>query len=94
MIRLALVPIALHEPLGLDAGEEVVVQEAERAGLRGITEQGRLGDVIVAVDGKAVATVAELARELERIGVGNTATLAVLRGGERVQVNVGVQDIS
>ena len=67
---------------------------AERAGLRGITEQGRLGDVIVAVDAKAVATVAELARELERIGVGNTAALTVLRGGARVQVSVDVQDIS
>jgi 2-alkenal reductase len=67
---------------------------AARAGLRGINDQGRLGDVIVAVEGKAVATVADLARELERIGIGKTATLTVLRGGSRVDVEVQVQDIS
>jgi S1-C subfamily serine protease len=48
----------------------------------------------VAVEGKAVATVADLARELERIGIGKTATLTVLRGGSRVDVEVQVQDIS
>jgi 2-alkenal reductase len=67
---------------------------AARAGLRGISEQGRLGDVIVAVEGKPVATVADLARELERIGLGNMANLTVLRDGSRVQVSVQVQDIS
>ena len=67
---------------------------AARAGLRGINDQGRLGDVIVAVEGKPVATVADLARELERIGIGKTATLTVLRGGSRVDVDVQVQDIS
>ncbi len=78
----------------------VVVQDvgpqtsAARAGLRGIDERGRLGDVIVAVDGKPVGTVAELASGLERVGIGNTAKLTVLREGSRVDVDVKVQDIS
>ena len=52
---------------------------AARAGLQGIDERGRLGDVIVAVDGKPVATLADLALALERIGIGNTVRLTVLR---------------
>lgn len=67
---------------------------AARAGLRGIDEQGRLGDVIVAVGGKPVGTVAELSRELEQVGIGNTAKLTVLRNGRRVELDVQVQDIS
>jgi 2-alkenal reductase len=66
---------------------------AARAGLRGIDERGRLGDVIVAVGGKQIGTVAELARKLEEVGIGNTARLTVLRNNGRAQVDVEVQDI-
>jgi S1-C subfamily serine protease len=66
---------------------------AARAGLQGIDERGRLGDVIVAVDGKPVATLADLALALERIGIGNTVRLMVLRNNRRVEVDVPVVDI-
>jgi 2-alkenal reductase len=67
---------------------------AARAGLAGIDDVGRLGDVIVAADGKAVATVAELAAVLERIGIGNRVRLTVIRNGASRSVDVTVQDIS
>ena len=66
---------------------------AARAGLQGIDERGRLGDVIVAVNDKPVATLAELALALERIGIGNTVRLTVLRNSRRIELDVPVVDI-
>jgi 2-alkenal reductase len=54
---------------------------AAQAGLAGIDGRGRLGDVIVAAEGKPVATVADLATVLERVGIGNKARLTVVRDG-------------
>lgn len=67
---------------------------AARAGLTGIDASGRLGDVIVEADGKAVATVADLAAILERIGIGNTVRLTVVRDGARRELTTTVQDVS
>jgi 2-alkenal reductase len=67
---------------------------AAEAGLRGIDEQGRLGDVIVGVNGRPVATVADMALALERVGIGNSAELTIARGGSRVSIKVAVRDIS
>ena len=68
---------------------------AARAGLRGIDRaSGRLGDVITHVAGKPVRSVAELAAELDRIGIGNDAELTILRGARRITVTVTVADIS
>ncbi len=67
---------------------------AQRAGLRGVGPDGELGDVIVGVEGRPVATVGDLFSELERAGIGKEATLQVLRGGRRIEVEVMVEDIS
>jgi 2-alkenal reductase len=67
---------------------------AAQAGLTGIDESGRLGDVIVAAEGKPVATVADLAAVLERVGIGNKVRLTLSRGGARREVSATVQDIS
>lgn len=67
---------------------------AQRAGLRGVDmAEQRLGDVIVAVNGKPVKSVSQLATELEKAGVGNQVKLTVLRNGEQREVNVSVVDI-
>ncbi|MCS6781394.1 MAG: trypsin-like peptidase domain-containing protein [Geminicoccaceae bacterium] len=67
---------------------------AARAGLRGSDlARGRLGDVITAVDGRPVATLADLALELERVGIGNKARLEILREGRRTVIEVEVQDV-
>jgi S1-C subfamily serine protease len=67
---------------------------AAQAGLVGIDGAGRLGDVIVAAEGKPVATVADLAAVLERVGIGNKVRLTLVRGGNRREVSATVQDIS
>ncbi|MEM9030677.1 MAG: trypsin-like peptidase domain-containing protein [Pseudomonadota bacterium] len=65
------------------------------AGLLGVDRsQQLLGDVIVAVNGRDVRTVANLATEFERVGVGKTATLRVLRGNRRRDVQVTIDDIT
>jgi 2-alkenal reductase len=60
----------------------------------GIDAAGRLGDVIVAAEGTPVATVADLASVLERVGIGNSVRLTIIRGGTRRDVTATVQDIS
>jgi 2-alkenal reductase len=93
--------VAVPEELALRAGLTGVVissvrpgSTADRAGLTGIDERGQLGDVIVAVAGKRVSGVGELALALEAIGIGNPARLSVLRGNSRREVEVPVQDIN
>jgi 2-alkenal reductase len=68
---------------------------AAMAGLKGIDEEtGEVGDVITRVDGKPVHSVADLATQLEQIGVGNKATLTVKGNGSIRKVQVAVIDIS
>jgi 2-alkenal reductase len=67
---------------------------AAEAGLQGIDADGLVGDIIVAVDARPVATVADLALALERVGIGKRARLTLMRGQERIEVDVPVQDIS
>lgn len=68
---------------------------AARAGLKGADlDRGALGDVIVAVEGKQVASVAELAAALEKIGIGREAELTVVRSGVERRVKVAVEDLN
>jgi 2-alkenal reductase len=67
---------------------------AAQAGLVGIDDSDRLGDVIVGAEGQPVATVADLAAVLERVGIGNKVRLTLVRGGSRRDVSATVQDIS
>ncbi len=93
---------AAPEEVAARAGVEGVVVvdvqpggSAARAGLRGVDRAaGTIGDVITHVDGEPVHTVAELAAALDRIGIGNTAALTVLRAGREITVTVTVADIS
>ncbi len=97
-IGIAVAPEELTAHIGV-AG--VVVAEvlpdtpAEQAGLRGIDyRRQRLGDVITHVNGEPTPTLAELATELEEVGIGNEAELTVLRAGRELTVTVEVIDIS
>jgi 2-alkenal reductase len=74
--------------------EVVAGGPAARAGLTGVDRRTqRLGDVIVAVEGQPINTAGELSKRLEKIGIGNTATLTVERDGQRRQVTVDIVDI-
>jgi 2-alkenal reductase len=93
--------IAASEAAATRAGVEGVAifrtvpgSAAERAGLRGIDpSSGRLGDVIVGVNGKPLQRLADLTQELERVGVGQRVTLAIKRNGRDMTVDVEVMDI-
>jgi 2-alkenal reductase len=68
---------------------------ADRAGIVGADlQRGILGDIIVAVNGVEVGSVAELAQQLEKIGIGGTAELTVVRNGQARRVAVVVADLN
>ncbi len=68
---------------------------AEQAGLKGVDRRARrLGDIITHVNGNPVRTVAELAAELQKAGIGNTVDLNLVRDGGEATVTVTVMDIS
>ncbi len=71
---------------------------ADRAGLKGAreTRTGRveLGDVIVAVSGKPVATIDDLMDVMEGHKVGDQVSVEVLRGNKRQQVSVTLQAVN
>ncbi len=68
---------------------------AAKAGLAGVDPQtGAVQDIITAVSGKPVGTIADLSSALSQAGIGHTATLTVERDGQSRQVKVDVTDIS
>jgi 2-alkenal reductase len=68
---------------------------AANAGLQGINRaNSTLGDVITHVNGRPVQSIAELAAELDKAGIGNRAELTVLRDGRSRTVSVVVIDIT
>jgi 2-alkenal reductase len=67
---------------------------AQRAGLVPLDPVKRtLGDVIVALNGKPVSTVADLASALDEAGVGNDAVLTVKRGNTQHEIKTRVIDL-
>jgi 2-alkenal reductase len=54
---------------------------------------GRIGDIVVAVNGAPVANIAQFSRALEKIGIGNTAELTVMRGQQQRKVQVKIIDL-
>jgi 2-alkenal reductase len=64
---------------------------AARAGLRPLdARSGDLGDVIVAVDGHPVTTLAEFGAELDRAGIDHDAELTVVRDGKERRLRVKI----
>ncbi len=92
---------AASEAMATRAGAEGVVvvatvpgSSAERAGLRGLDQStGKLGDVIVGVNGKPVRRLPDLTQELERVGVGKKVSLAIKRDGREMTIEVEIMDI-
>jgi Do/DeqQ family serine protease len=77
--------------LGVAANQGALVMEllrrspADRAGLQP-------GDVVVAVDGRAVDSAAQLRNELARAAVGSEIRLSLLREGRRTELRVHVEE--
>jgi len=67
---------------------------AERAGIRPFDPAtNQPGDIIVAVDGKPVATVADLAAALDEAGVGKDVVVTITRGDARHDLKTDVIDL-
>ncbi|MBO0733503.1 MAG: trypsin-like peptidase domain-containing protein [Methylocapsa sp.] len=67
---------------------------AEKAGLKGVTSNGEVEDVITAANGQPVENVAQLASIFEELGPGKSVTLTVERGGKPRSVDVTLADVS
>jgi S1-C subfamily serine protease len=69
---------------------------AEQAGIRE-THQSKeeiiLGDIIQAVNGEAVESYNDLRNEIDKFHIGDEVTLSILRGEERLQVTLRLEEI-
>lgn len=66
---------------------------AERAGLRGFTNDRRLGDIILSVDGQRMESVDDLFRLLDRKKIGDVVDVELLRAGDRTTVKVRLFEV-
>lgn len=68
---------------------------AAQAGLQGVNQQtGTVGDIITAVNGRRVNTIADLSAALAQAGIGHSVTLTVENNGQSRSVQVKVADVS
>ena len=70
---------------------------ADRAGLRAASVQdgGALltgGDVVLAINGKEVSTIQQLARLVDSYKVGEQVRLTIIRGGKQMELTVALQE--
>jgi 2-alkenal reductase len=67
---------------------------AAEAGLKPIDRKERsLGDLIIAVNGRPIESLPNLAAELDRVGIDSVAELTVVRDGKERRVKVKVIDL-
>jgi len=66
---------------------------AEKAGLRSVTSIGRqtVADVITSIDGKPIASFADLREALREHHSGDTVDVEVLRDGRKMHASVKLQ---
>ena len=100
-LGVSLVPDAMARRWGIKGviiGKVARGGSADRAGLRGVRETvtGRieLGDVLVAVEGKAVDTMDDLMDAMEKYKVGDRVKVDVLRNNRRQTVDVTLQAVN
>ena len=61
---------------------------AERAGLRGVTADGSIGDIILSADGQKLNDLDDLYRLLDKKQIGDTVNLEVYRNGRTLTLPV------
>lgn len=71
---------------GLVVYQTVPNGAAQRAGLRGITADGNIGDIILSVDGQKMKDVDDLYRLLDKKQIGDTVQIELYRDGKNVTV--------
>jgi S1-C subfamily serine protease len=98
-LGVTIAPDQLAQQLGVDKGALILKvtpdSPAAQAGLLGTEREQsghiRLGDAVVAVDGKEIDNGKELSDEIQQHKVGDTVTVAILRDGKRQDVQVTLQ---
>ncbi|MGH8275467.1 MAG: S1C family serine protease [Steroidobacteraceae bacterium] len=94
----------LAQAIGLPVDQGFLIERvtdggpAQRAGIRGGTRQVSAGlqsllvggDVLVAIDGNEIASQLDLIRVLNRKRAGDTATLTIYRGREKMDIRVAL----
>ncbi|MDA1185320.1 MAG: trypsin-like peptidase domain-containing protein [Acidobacteria bacterium] len=89
-VEIAPVSTFVADELGVPNAGGVLIQAmrrdtaAYRAGLRP-------GDVIVAFNGIAVVDSGQLSRQIQDATIGSTATVAVIRAGQRIELEIEIQ---
>ncbi len=96
----------IAEQIGLPADYGILVERvlpggaAQRAGLRGGTQQAYMGnepvklggDLIVGLDGKEITNAQDLSTALNAHRIGDVVTLTIYRAGHRLTVRVTLDD--
>lgn len=67
---------------------------AAKAGLRGVTPDGTIGDIILSVDGQKMNDLDDLYRLLDKKQIGDTVSVEVYRNGQTVTVAVKLAQVS
>jgi S1-C subfamily serine protease len=67
---------------------------ASAAGLKGLSEDGTLGDIIVSADGQAMNDLDDLYRLLDKKNFGETIRLEIFRNGATTTVPVRLTPIA
>lgn len=73
---------------GLIIAQTIPNGSAQRAGLRGITADGNLGDIITNVDGQKITNMDDLYRLLDKKQIGDTVQVEVFRDGRTQTIPV------
>ena len=81
------IPVELKKSLALPADSGLLVVTVDAAG-PGARAGVLFSDVIVSLDGTAVASVRDLQPFLEPESVGKTITVSLIRGGQRVELTI------
>jgi S1-C subfamily serine protease len=67
---------------------------AQQAGLQGTdVSSGKIGDVVVAANGKPIHRLPDLNDQLEQVGIGNQIDLSIERKGGKTSVSLKVTDL-
>ena len=61
---------------------------ADRAGLKGVTADGSIGDIILSAEGQKLADMDDLYRLLDKKQIGDTVNFEVYRGGRTITIPV------
>lgn len=73
---------------GLVVYQTVPNGSAQKAGLRGVTADGNLGDIILSVDGQKMNDIDDLYRLLDKKQIGDTVQVEIFRDGRALTVPV------